>query len=93
MENILFLRLRLLGDIIFTIPSLLLYRQKYPQHRIYYVVEEKFSEVADILPGVHETIIIPRKMDIRDLLNFRKRIRQLQINTFIQAPKVHCSRA
>lgn len=83
MENILFLRLRLLGDIIFTIPSLLLYRQKYPQHRIYYVVEEKFSEVADILPAVHETIIIPHKMGIRDLLNFRKRIRQLQINTVI----------
>lgn len=83
MKNILFIRLRLLGDIIFTIPAVELYKQHYPQSKIYYVAEEKFSEIAGLIPGLHETIIIPRKMTIKEHIRFRKRIKSLGIDTVI----------
>jgi len=57
-ERILFLRLRLLGDIIFTIPAIQLFKKKNPECKIYYVVEEKFSEMAELIPVVEKGIPI-----------------------------------
>lgn len=81
--NILFIRLRLLGDIIFTIPALQLYRRRFPENQIYYVVEEKFSEMASLIPGIRQVIVVPRKMGFRDLYRFRKKIKSLHIDTVV----------
>lgn len=83
MENILFIRLRLLGDIIFTIPALEIYKKHFPQNKIYYVVEDKFREVAELIPGVHQVISIPRKMNIKQLLRFRAQMKALAIDTVV----------
>lgn len=83
MKNILFIRLRLLGDIIFTIPAIQLYKQNFPQSKIYYVVEENFREIADLIPGIHETIVVPRKMSIKQHLQFRKKIKEAEIDTVV----------
>ncbi len=83
MENILFIRLRLLGDIIFTIPALEIYKKHFPENKIYYVVEDKFREIAELIPGVYQVISIPRKMNIKQLLQFRARMKTLGIDTVV----------
>lgn len=90
MENILFIRLRLLGDIIFTIPAVEIYKKNFPENKIFYVVEDKFREIAELIPGVHQVISIPRKMNIKQLLQFRARMKTLGIDTvadFHSGPK------
>jgi len=83
MKNILFIRLRLLGDIIFTIPALQIYKNHFPESKIYYAVEEKFEEIARLIPGIHEVIVLPRKMTIREHFQFRKKIKERDIHTVV----------
>jgi len=83
MKNILFIRLRLLGDIIFTIPAIEIYKKHLPESKIYYVVEEKFREIAELIPGIHEVIVIPRYMTLKEHFKFRKKIKTLGIDTVI----------
>ncbi|MCP4215283.1 MAG: glycosyltransferase family 9 protein, partial [bacterium] len=63
----LFIRLRLLGDIIFTLPALEIYKQNFPAGKIYYVVEDKF-------PYYPEPLIDENKIGtkVKDLLESRK---------------------
>jgi ADP-heptose:LPS heptosyltransferase len=82
-ENILFIRLRLLGDIIFTIPALNIYHQYYPDTRIYYVVEEKFQEIAKLIPNIHKVIVIPRKMTIKEMWVFRQEMKKIGFHTVV----------
>ena len=82
-KNILFIRLRLLGDIIFTIPALHLFREQFPQTRVYYVVEEEFREIGELIPGVHQLIVIPRRMSVKRMWAFRREIRRLGIDTVV----------
>lgn len=82
-ENILFIRLRLLGDIVFTIPSVQIYKKHFPDSLIYYVVEEKFKEIAMLIPGIHKVIVIPRKMSLSQMWGFRKEIKRLGLNRVI----------
>lgn len=77
MKNILFIRMRLLGDIIFTIPAVQIYRKHFPGHNIYYVVEERFRAIAELIPGIEKVIVIPYKMTFKDLLRFRQAIREI----------------
>lgn len=83
MEDILFIRLRLLGDIIFTIPAVQIYRRHFPASRIYYLVEEKFRDAAGLIPGIHQVLTVPFKMGLKDLVYFRREIRRMGINTVI----------
>jgi ADP-heptose:LPS heptosyltransferase len=82
-ENILFIRLRLLGDIIFTIPSVQIYKQHFPGNHIYYVVEENFREIAEMIPGIHRVLVVPHKMGIPEILNFRKVIKAIGFNAVV----------
>ncbi len=83
MEKILFIRLRLLGDIIFTIPSIEIFKKYYPDTNIYYVVEEESREIAELIPGIHQLIVIPRKMSFIKMWKFRQNIRSLGIDTVV----------
>ncbi len=82
-KKILFIRLRLLGDIVFTIPAVQLYKKKYPESEIYYLAEERFQEMAEIIPGINEVITVPDRMGIKEILLFRKKIKKLGIQTVI----------
>lgn len=89
-NNILFIRLRLLGDIIFTIPAIQIYKQHFPDSRIYYVAEEKFKEIAALIPGIHKVIVLPRKMGLRAMLTFRREMKKIgftQVIDFHSGPK------
>jgi ADP-heptose:LPS heptosyltransferase len=79
----LFIRLRLLGDIVFTIPSIRIFKERFPGTPLHYVVEERFSEVAGLLPGVDSVITVPRRRGWRDVLAFRRQVRALGIRTVV----------
>ncbi|HLP62228.1 MAG TPA: glycosyltransferase family 9 protein, partial [Candidatus Deferrimicrobium sp.] len=76
-EKILFIRLRLMGDIIFTIPSILMCRKYYPNAEFYYVVEEEFKDIGSLIPEIKELIVIPRKMNLMQMLAFRKKMHKI----------------
>jgi ADP-heptose:LPS heptosyltransferase len=82
-EDVLFIRLRLLGDIIFTIPAIAIFKARRPQSRVHYVVEERFREMAAIIPGIDNVITVPAKPGWRDIRDFRKKIKSLGIRTAI----------
>lgn len=82
-KNILLIRLRLLGDIILTIPTITLLKDKYPDCNIYYLVEEEFEGVGKLLPGISELIVIPRKMTIKEMLKLRKKIKNIGFDVLI----------
>lgn len=82
-DDVLFIRLRLLGDIIFTIPSIELFKRRFPRTRLHYVVEERFAEIAGIIPGIDHIITVPVRRSLKDILAFRGQIKGLGINTVI----------
>ena len=82
-EDVLFIRLRLLGDIIFTIPAIEIFKRRWPLSRVHYVVEERFRELAAIIPGIDNIITVPSKPGWRDIWDFRKKIKSLGIQTVI----------
>jgi heptosyltransferase-1 len=82
-EDVLFIRLRLLGDIIFTIPAIQIFKKRWPQSRVHYVVEDRFRELAEIIPAIDNVITVPGKPGWRDFWNFRKKIKSLGIRTVI----------
>lgn len=82
-SDVLFMRLRLLGDIVFTIPAVAMFKERFPGTRLHYVVEERFKEVAGLIPGVDRVITVPRRHRWQDILAFRRRVRELGANTVI----------
>lgn len=82
-KNILLIRLRLLGDIIFTIPTINLIQKNNPNSKIYYIVEEEFEEIGRILPNIFELIVIPRKMGLLEMLKLRKKIKKIGFDVLI----------
>lgn len=86
-ENILFVRLRLLGDIIFTIPALQMFKAQRPQYRVHYVVEDRFRELAELIPAVDNVIAVARRPGWRDFWNFRKTAKGLGVGTTVD---FHC---
>lgn len=82
-EKILFIRMRLLGDIVFTIPAIQIYKDNYPENEIYYLAEERFREAAEIIPGIKEVITAPDQMGIKEIFQFRKKIRKLGFETVV----------
>ncbi len=82
-SDVLFIRLRLLGDIVFTIPAVALFKQRFPASRLHYVVEDRFGEVAALIPGVDNVLTVPRRRRWRDVLTFRRRVRELGVRTVV----------
>jgi ADP-heptose:LPS heptosyltransferase len=74
-RDVFFIRLRLLGDIVFTIPAVDLFHRTFPHDRIHYVVEDRLADVAALIPGIHRVITLPRKIGLSDLASFRRQAR------------------
>lgn len=84
MDNkILFIRPRLLGDIVFTIPSVLLYKRNFPGNEIFYLVEQRFREAAEIIPGVKEVITVPDHLGLKEILRYSRNIKKRRFTTAI----------
>jgi lipopolysaccharide heptosyltransferase II len=55
--NILLVRLRLIGDVVFTTPAIRAIRRRYPDARIAYIVEEESAAVVRHNPHLDEVIV------------------------------------
>ncbi|MBN2400446.1 MAG: glycosyltransferase family 9 protein [Candidatus Aminicenantes bacterium] len=82
-EDVLFIRLRLLGDIIFTIPAIQMFKKHHPQRMVHYLVEERFREASAMIPGVDNIITVPSKLTWRDIREFRKKVKNIGIRTVV----------
>jgi lipopolysaccharide heptosyltransferase II len=57
--NILLIRLRMIGDVVFTTPAIRALRRRYPDARISYLVEDAAAPVIRGNPHLDEVLVIP----------------------------------
>ncbi len=58
--NILLIRLRLIGDVVFTTPSVRALRRRYPAARLSYLVEPEAAPVVRANPHLDDVLVAPR---------------------------------
>ncbi len=75
-KKILIVRLRLIGDVLMTTPSLRILRNALPDAEIYYLVEPPQDELLKGNPDINELMIVKRDASLRELLNIIKKIRK-----------------
>ncbi len=63
--NILLVRLRLIGDVVFTTPIVRALRRHYPDARLTYLVEPPAAPVLRHNAHLNELIVIPRRRGVR----------------------------
>jgi lipopolysaccharide heptosyltransferase II len=76
--TILLIRLRLIGDVVFTTPMIRALRDRYPQARLIYVVEPVAAPVVAHNPHLSQVIVVPHSRGwrrLRDDLNLARRLR------------------
>jgi lipopolysaccharide heptosyltransferase II len=84
--NILLVRLRLIGDVVFTTPVVRALRQRYPTARLTYLVEPAAEPIVAASPHLSQVLTIPysrgwRRM--RDDLAFALRLRRARFDLVI----------
>ena len=67
--NVLLIRLRLIGDVVFTTPLIHALKRAYPQARLTYLVEREAAPVVAGSPDVDELIVAPRARGLRRVLD------------------------
>jgi lipopolysaccharide heptosyltransferase II len=67
--KILIVRLRQIGDVVFTTPALRALRQQFPDASISYIVEPAAASVVVRNPAIDEVIVAPRRRGWRGLLD------------------------
>ena len=84
--RILLVRLRLIGDVVFTTPLLRALRREYPQATLTYVVEPTAAEVLSGNPHLDYRIVIPRSSGLarlRDDWSIARTLRRQRYNVAI----------
>lgn len=77
--KILFIRLRLIGDVVFTTPIVKAVRRAYPDAHLAYVVEPGAAGAIEHNPHIDETIVAPRRRGwarVADDLALARRLRR-----------------
>jgi lipopolysaccharide heptosyltransferase II len=80
--NILLIRLRLVGDVVFTTPAIRAVRRRFPDARLTYLVERAAAPVVRGNPHLDEVIVIDRRRGIRRLIDDARLARQLRGRRF-----------
>jgi lipopolysaccharide heptosyltransferase II len=80
--KILLIRLRLIGDVVFTTPVLRALKREFPQARLTYLVEREAAAVVRGHPDVDELIVVPRSRGIRRIVDDLRLARQLRAANF-----------
>ncbi|HYT65415.1 MAG TPA: glycosyltransferase family 9 protein [Vicinamibacterales bacterium] len=80
--NILLLRLRLIGDVVFTTPLIAALRRAYPDARIVYLVEPAAAPIVSGNPHLDEVIVAPRRRGARRLVDDLSLARRLRRERF-----------
>ncbi len=87
--KILLVRLRLIGDVVFTTPAIRAIRRAYPAARLAYLVEEHAAPVVVNNPHLDEVIVAPRTRGARRLLDDFNLARRLRRDRFDVAIDMH----
>lgn len=74
-KKILLIRLRRIGDIIMTTPSITALKEAFPGAFISYIVEEPYKDLVERNPSLDKVIVLKKKQGIKD---FFKLIRKIQ---------------
>ena len=67
--NILLIRLRLIGDVVFTTPVIRALKRSFPEARLTYLVEGDAAAVVADNPHLDDVIVIPRTRGLRRVLD------------------------
>jgi lipopolysaccharide heptosyltransferase II len=84
--KILLVRLRLIGDVVFTTPLIGALRREYPAAHLTYVVEPAAAPVVEHHPDLDELIVLPRARGWRRVLEdvrFARRLRRMRFDLAI----------
>jgi lipopolysaccharide heptosyltransferase II len=87
--KILLLRLRLIGDVVFTTPLVRALRRAYPAATIVYLVERDAAPVVQHNPHLDDIIIAPRTRGIRRIADDLRLARRLRRERFDLALDLH----
>ncbi len=87
--NILLVRLREIGDVVFTTPAVRAVRLRYPDAHISYLVEPAAAPVVTNNPHIDEVIVTPRRRGIAGVLSDGSLIRRLRARAFDLAIDFH----
>lgn len=87
--KILLIRLRLIGDVVFTTPAIRALRRAYPDARLAYVVEPDAAPVVANNPHLDEVIVAPRRRGPRRLIDDLALARRLRRERFDVAIDMH----
>ena len=83
------MRLRLIGDVVFTTPLVRALRREYPSARLAYLVEADAAPVVRHNPHLDEVIVAPRTRGLRRIADDLKLARQLRQRRFDIAIDLH----
>ncbi len=84
--KILLIRLRLIGDVVFTTPMLRALKRQYPRARLAYLVERDAAAVVNGHPDIDELIVVRRARGVRrvfDDLQLARRLRAARFDIVI----------
>ncbi len=87
--SILLVRLRLIGDVIFTTPVIRALRRRYPSARLVYVVEPAAAPVVAGNPHLSHVIVAPHHRGWRRIADDLRLARQLRAERFDVAIDLH----
>src|SRR4051812_13288990 len=87
--KILLLRLRLIGDVVFTTPAIRALRRTYPDAHLTYLVEPHAAPVVINNPHLDQVIVAPRQRGARRLLDDVALARRLRRERFDVAIDLH----
>jgi ADP-heptose:LPS heptosyltransferase len=87
--KILLVRLRLIGDVVFTTPVVRALKRRYPDAHLTYLVEEAAAPVIRHNPHLDEVLIIPHRRGWRRLLDDAALARRLHDGRFDVAIDLH----
>ncbi len=82
-HKILLVRLRRIGDVVMTTPSIRALRQRYPQAEIDYLVEEPYRQLVEQNADLGEVIIFPRHLSGAEFFRRMRPIRHKRYDLLI----------
>jgi len=89
LTRLLLVRLREIGDVVFTTPAVRALRRRYPQAHITYLVEPHAAPVVAQNPNINEVIVVPRARGIAAAIADLRLGRRLRADRFDLAIDFH----
>jgi lipopolysaccharide heptosyltransferase II len=87
--KILLIRLRLIGDVVFTTPVLRALKRQFPDAHLTYLVEREAAAIVEGHPDLDEVIVVPRTRGVRRLIDDVRLARRLRQARFDIAIDLH----